>query len=233
MSFYPIIVIACIAFYGGYYYYTRRRNAQQAEKVNATDFKAEFVNAARYRDKYLHKELSFLQEAMGQEKIDGFNYASLEYNTTDVVKDAVKDKLKGMATLGTVKFNTVHTAKYVILSGDDLHLLDADTDGDIEQHFVFNRDRLEKATLTEYPLEGQVKAQAQARGNNVRAYKLTLPTDNKLVNLIIYSCLIFTNIPEIPVNPQETIQDIVVANDFLKQLGEKYPNLKVELPIFS
>lgn len=233
MSFYPIIVIACIAFYGGYYFYTRRRNAQQAEKVNATDFKTEFVNAARYRDKYLHKELSFLQEAMGQEKIDSFNYASLEYNTTDVVKDAVKDKLKGMATLGTVRFNTVHTAKYVILSGDNLHLLDADTDGDIEQHFVFNRDRLEKATLTEYPLEGQVKAQAQARGNNVKAYKLTLPTDNKPVNLIIYSCLIFTNIPEIPVNPQETIQDIVIANDFLKQLGEKYPNLKVTLPIFS
>lgn len=44
MSVYPIIVIACIAFYGGYYYYTRRRNAQQAEKVNATDFKAEFVS---------------------------------------------------------------------------------------------------------------------------------------------------------------------------------------------
>ncbi|CCZ80376.1 hypothetical protein [Odoribacter laneus] len=233
MSFYPIIVIACIAFYGGYYFYTKRRNAQQAEKVNATDFKTEFKNAEKYKDKYLNSDLSFLKEAMGEEKIDSFNYASLEYNTTDVVKDAVKDKLKGMATLGTVRFNTVHTAKYVILSGDNLHLLDADTDGDIDKHYVFKRDRLEKATLTEYPLEGQVKAQAQARGNNVRAYKLSLPTDEKPVNLIIYSCLIFTNIPEIPVNPQETIQDIVVANEFLKQLGEKYPNLKVALPIFS
>lgn len=233
MSFYPIIVIACIAFYGAYYYYIKRRNAQQAQKVNATDFKAEFINAEQYRDKYLRKELSFLQEAMGEEKIDSFNYASLEYNTTDAVKNAVKDKLKGMATLGTVRFNTVNTAKYVILSGDNLHLLDADTDGDIDQHFVFNRDRLEKATLTEYPLEGQVKAQAQTRGNNVKAYKLSLPTDKKPVDLIIYSCLIFTNIPEIPVNPQETIQDIVIANYFLKQLGDKYPNLKVNLPIFS
>ena len=190
MSFYPIIVIACIAFYGGYYFYTKRRNAQQAEKVNATDFKTEFKNAEKYKDKYLNSDLSFLKEAMGEEKIDSFNYASLEYHTTDVVKDAVKDKLKGMATLGTVRFNTVHTAKYVILSGDNLHLLDADTDGDIDKHYVFKRDRLEKATLTEYPLEGQVKAQAQTRGNNVRAYKLSLPTDEKPVNLIIYSCLI-------------------------------------------
>ena len=47
MSFYPIIVIACIAFYGGYYFYTKRRNAQQAEKVNATDFKTEFKNAEK------------------------------------------------------------------------------------------------------------------------------------------------------------------------------------------
>lgn len=79
MSFYPIIVIACIAFYGGYFYYTKRKNAQQAQKVNATDFKAEFVNAEQYRDKYLRKELSFLQEAMEEEKIDSFNYASLEF----------------------------------------------------------------------------------------------------------------------------------------------------------
>ena len=82
-------------------------------------------------------------------------------------------------------------------------------------------------------MEGQVQAQAQARGNNVKAYKLSLQTDEKPVELIIYSCLIFTNIPEIPTDSQETIQDIIIGNDFLKQLGDKYPNLKVSLPIFS
>lgn len=233
MSFYPIIVIACIAFYGGYYFYTKRRNAQQAEKVNATDFKTEFKNAEKYKDKYLNSDLSFLKEAMGEEKIDAFNYASNEYGVASALKDGMKDKLKGMATLGTVRFNTVQTPKYLVLSGDNLHLFDTDTDGEIDNHFVFNQARLENSRLIAIPMEGQVQAQAQARGNNVKAYKLSLQTDEKPVELIIYSCLIFTNIPEIPTDPQETIQDIIIGNDFLKQLGDKYPNLKVSLPIFS
>lgn len=63
---------------------------------------------------------------------------------------------------------------------------------------------------------------------------IRLRTDSdKPVELIIYSCLIFTNIAEIPTNPQETIEAIIIANDFLKQLGDLYPNLKVSLPIFD
>ena len=65
------------------------------------------------------------------------------------------------------------------------------------------------------------------------AYKISLQTDDKPVLLIIYSCLIFTNIAEIPTNPQKTIEAIIIANDFLKQLGDLYPNLKVSLPIFN
>lgn len=37
----------------------------------------------------------------------------------------------------------------------------------------------------------------------------------------------------IPVDAQETIQDIVVGTDFLKQLGDRYPNLKIALPIYN
>ena len=201
--------------------------------VNNTDFKAEFANAERYKNSVLTSELPFLQEEMKQEKIDAFNYASTEYGVGSALKDGVKDKLKGMATLGTVRFNTVQTPKYLVLSGNSLHLFDTDTEGEIDRHLVFNQSRLENSRLTEIPMEGQVKAQAQARGNNVKAYKLSLQTDDKPIELIIYSCLIFTNIPEIPTDPQETVQAIVIGNDFLKQLGDRYPNLKVSLPIFS
>lgn len=233
MSIYTFIPIVFIVLYAGYWYYVKNKNSRHAEVVNNTDFKAEFANAERYKSQVLGSGLSFLQEAMGQDKIEAFNYASLEHGVVSALKDGVKDKLKGMATLGTVRFRTVQTPKYLALSGSDLHLLDTDTDGDIDNHFIFNKEHLANSRLTEIPMEGQIKAQAQARGNNVRAYKLTLSTDNKPIELIIYSCLIFTNIPEIPVDPQETIQDIVIGNDFLKQLGDKYPHLKVSLPIFS
>ena len=220
MSIYTFIPVIFIVLYLGYWFYMKNKNSQQAQVVNNTDFKAEFANAEQYKKLCLNSDLSFLKEAMGQEKIDAF-------------KDGMKDKLKGMATLGTVRFNTVQTPKYLVLSGDNLHLFDTDTDGEIDNHFVFNQARLENSRLIAIPMEGQVQAQAQARGNNVKAYKLSLQTDEKPVELIIYSCLIFTNIPEIPTDPQETIQDIIIGNDFLKQLGDKYPNLKVSLPIFS
>lgn len=233
MYFYPILVVAVIALYMGYMFYMRRKNSQQAETVNNTDFKKEFANAEQYKKSFLASELPYLQEAMEQNKIDAFNYANSEYGTADAIKDGMKNKLKEMATLGAVKFDTVQTPKYLVLSEGNLHLFDTDTDGEIDQHLVFNQARLENSKLTELPLEGQIKAQAQARGNNVKAYRLSLQTDGKPIELLLYSCLIFTNIPEVPSNPHKTVQAIVIANDFLKQLGDKYPNLKVSLPIFS
>ena len=194
MSIYTFVPVIFIVLYLGYWFYMKNKNSQQAQVVNNTDFKAEFANAERYKNSVLTSELPFLQEEMKQEKIDAFNYASTEYGVGSALKDGVKDKLKGMATLGTVRFNTVQTPKYLVLSGNSLHLFDTDTEGEIDRHLVFNQSRLE---------------------------------------LIIYSCLIFTNIPEIPTDPQETVQAIVIGNDFLKQLGDRYPNLKVSLPIFS
>lgn len=233
MTIYTLIPIICIILYTGYMIYVKRKNSQQVQVVNNTDFKAEFANAAQYRSKYLISELPFLKDAMGENQIDAFNYANMKYGTVDALKDGVKDKLKEMATLGAVRFNTVTTPKYLVLSGDNLHLLDTDTDGEIDRHFIFTPAQLTNSRLTEYPLEGQIKAQAEIRGKNVRAYKLSLQTDEKPIELIIYSCLIFTDIPDFPANPKKTIQGIIIANDFLKQLADKYPNLQVPLPIFS
>ena len=233
MSIYTLIPIVFIALYLGYWFYIKNKNSQQAQIVSNTDFKAEFANAEKYKNHFLTSELPFLKKAMEQEKIDAFNYASNEYGVASALKDGVKDKLKGMATLGAVRFTTVQTPKYLVLSGKNLHLFDTDTDGEINRHFIFDAARLENSRLTELPLTGSVQAQAQARGNNVKAYKLSLQTDDKPVVLIIYSCLIFTNIAEIPTNPQKTIEAIIIPNDFLKQLGDLYPNLKVSLPIFN
>lgn len=157
MSIYTLIPIIFIVLYAGYWYYVKNKNSQQAQVVNNTDFKAEFANAERYKNSVLTSELPFLQEEMKQEKIDAFNYASTEYGVESALKDGVKDKLKGMATLGTVRFNTVQTPKYLVLSGNSLHLFDTDTEGEIDRHLVFNQSRLENSRLTEIPMEGQVK----------------------------------------------------------------------------
>ncbi len=226
-----LIVIGCIALYMGYFFYARQKNAQRTALVNQTDFKTEFTKAESYRKQFLDSDGAFLKKAMKQERIDAINYANIEYSVTDSLKDGMKNKLKGMATLGTVRFRSVHTPKYLVLSGDTLHLFDTDTDGEIDTHLTFSPLELRESHLIEYPLKGQEKAQAEARGNNIRAYKISLKTDKQPLELIIYSSLIFTNIPEVPGSPEEAVRDIIVANDFLKQLGDLYPNLRVELPI--
>lgn len=226
-----LIVIGCIALYMGYFFYVRQKNAQGAAVVNRTDFKAELAKAEAYRKQFLESDGLFLKKLMKPEEIDAVNYANLEYSLAASMKDDLKNRLKGMATLGTVRFRSVHTAKYLVLSGESLHLFDTNTDGKIDTHLTFTPEQLRQASLTTYPLGGQEKAQAEARGNNVRAYKLTLPTGDKPLVLIIYSCLIFTHIPGVPESPEEAVRDIVVANEFLQRLGERYPNLKVSLPI--
>lgn len=231
MNIYSLIPIVCIILSLGYWFYTKSKISQQVQTVDSTDFKAEFANTTLYKNQFLTSELPFLKKAMEQNPIDAFNYANTEHNMVDALKDGVKDKLKGMATLGTVRFTTVATPKYLVLSGDKLHLFDTDTDGEIDKHLIFEPTQLKNSRLAVYPLEGQIKAQAQARGKNVKAYKLSLQTDGKAIELILYSCLIFTDIPETPVDAKETVKAIVIANDFLKRLGDCYPNLKVALPI--
>ena len=154
MSIYTLIPIVFIALYLGYWFYIKNKNSQQAQIVSNTDFKAEFANAEKYKNHFLTSELPFLKKAMEQEKIDAFNYASNEYGVASALKDGVKDKLKGMATLGAVRFTTVQTPKYLVLSGKNLHLFDTDTDGEIDRHFIFDAARLENSRLTELPLTG-------------------------------------------------------------------------------
>ena len=184
MNIYSLIPIVCIILSLGYWFYTKNKISQQVQTVNSTDFKAEFANATLYKNQFLISELPFLKKAMKQSPIDAFNYANTEHNMVDALKDGVKDKLKGMATLGTVRFTTVATPKYLVLSGDKLHLFDTDTDGEIDKHLIFEPTQLKNSRLAVYPLEGQIKAQAQARGKNVKAYKLSLQTDGKAIELL-------------------------------------------------
>lgn len=105
MNIYSLIPIVCIILSLGYWFYTKSKISQQVQTVDSTDFKAEFANATLYKNQFLTSELPFLKKAMEQNPIDAFNYANTEHNMVDALKDGVKDKLKGMATLGTVRFH--------------------------------------------------------------------------------------------------------------------------------
>lgn len=69
MSIYTFIPVIFIVLYLGYWFYMKNKNSQQAQVVNNTDFKAEFANAEQYKNLCLNSDLSFLKEAMGEEKL--------------------------------------------------------------------------------------------------------------------------------------------------------------------
>lgn len=225
------IIVFMIVIYGGIFYFMQLKKKKQKEMFQNTDFNAEMRNVLTYKNKFLDSELSFLLKQMEGKPIDAFNYANMNYSTKDSIKDGIKDSLKGMATLGTVKFHTVQTPKYLILSGADLHLLDTDTDGEISNHLVFDAARLQASLISEVPLEGVIKAFAKQKGDNVKAYRISLATDGSPIELIMFSALLFTyantNASAFSFNIQKNIEEIIIANDFLKKLGERYPNLKV------
>lgn len=225
------IIVGMIAIYGGIFYFMQVKKKKQKEMFLNTDFNAEMRNADSYKSNFLNGELAFITKQMEGKTIDAFNYANIDYSTKSSIKDGIKDGLKGMATLGTVKFHTVQTPKYLILSGADLHLLDTDTEGEISNHLVFDAARLQASTITEMPLEGMIKAFASQKGDNVKAYKIALATDGGAIELIMFSALLFTyansGASAFSLDAQKNVQEIIIANDFLKKLGERYANLKV------
>lgn len=227
-----LIIVMMVIIYGGIFFFMRLKKQKQQALFQNTDFRAERNNASTYKSNFLTGELSFLPKQMEDKPIDAFNYANMNYSTKDSIKDGLKDSLKGMATLGTVRFHTVQTPKYLILSGGNLHLLDTDTDGDISNHLVFDSSRLNASTLSEIPLEGTIKAFAKQKGDHVKAYRIALATDGDPIELILFSALLFTyanpGLNAFSLNAKKNLEEIVIANDFLKKLGDRYPNLKVQ-----
>ncbi|MBL4745378.1 MAG: hypothetical protein JKY08_03330 [Flavobacteriaceae bacterium] len=231
------IFILMIVLYASFLTFMYFKKKKQKNLLNNTNFNTEISKAETHKKEYLNSNLSFISKQMKGKSIDAFNFANLNYTRKDSIKDGIKDGLKGMATLGTVRFHTTQTPKYLILSGTDLHLLDTDTEGDISNHLVFDALRMGKSKIAEIPLEGMIKAFAKQKGELTKAYRISLSTDNDPIDLIIFSALIFTysntgaNI--LSLNSNKELQEIIIGNDFLKKLGETYPNLKVPLPIFG
>jgi len=237
MSTVIFIIGFMVLFYGGVMYFMYAKKQKMKQTMQSTDFKSEFQRAETYKSNFLNGEYSYLKAQMEGKPIDAFNFANLEYTNKTAMKDGMKDSLKSMATLGTVRYHTVQTPKYLILSNDELHLLDTDTEGDISNHLVFDSQRLSQSSLVEISNQGTMKAFAKQKGDEVKAYKISLATDDKPIELILFSALVFTYVNTasnmLSMDMQKVVQENVIANDFLKKLGDKYPNLKVAVPILN
>lgn len=231
MSTYIYIIAVFVLIYVVIFFLYKNRMRKMNDTFANLDLQSEARNAKTYQLNYLDGSYDFIKAQMGANPIDAFTAARSEHTATDQAKDIGKNLLKGAATLGTVRFRTVHTPKYLVLSGDSLHLIDTDKDGDVSDHLVFDRQRLSNSLIQETTKQTGNKWTQQTFGNYpLRSYKLSLSTDAKPIILDLNSALMDVgtqNQASVALKVEDVVAQFVVGGDFLNKLGEKYPNLKV------
>ncbi|MBN9295595.1 MAG: hypothetical protein J0I41_01230 [Filimonas sp.] len=226
------IIVFVVVVYAGIFIWWKKKRSQTDAAFNKLDMKQEAANAVSYQNDLLSNQYSFIKKQMNGTPIDAFTVAQLEYGAKDQAKDIAKDALKSFASLGTVKFQTVQTPKYLILSGDELHLLDTDTDGDISKHLIFDNTRLRNSVITERPLPKTTMGMAKYGNYNLKSYIISLETEGKTANILVYNGIVATAATGVASalsnNTDLQVKQFVTGSYFLKKLGEKVPNLEVQ-----
>ncbi|RQO31410.1 hypothetical protein DBR32_05455 [Taibaiella sp. KBW10] len=229
------VILFMVIIYAAFFFFSYQRRKKLKDVFQNLDLQQEALQADVYKDNLLAKDFGFIQEQLSGEPIEAFTYANAQYTGKDQAKDVAKDALKGIATLGTVRFTTVQTPKYLILSQGAVHLLDTDTEGEVSKHLIFDASRMQNARIEEKALSTMAKAQAKFAGFELKSYSLHLPTDGDDVVLELYSTLMFNQATTggnmMTMSSQRQVENFVIANQFLYKLGVKYPQLRVQTTV--
>ncbi|MCS3797228.1 hypothetical protein [Niastella sp. OAS944] len=136
-----VLVIACVVFM---VIMNKRHKAAKTE-INIDQERGHY---SLYKDELLKQDFSFLHEWMNGKAIDAFSAASIPQSTASKAQTFVGDGLKRAALSGVgIKFYRVETDAYWVLSGNELHFFTTDTEGELEEHLIFDNSRIEKAQL--------------------------------------------------------------------------------------
>lgn len=233
MGSYIFIIIGFIAVYAGIFIWYRRKKQQSAAVFSQLNMQQEASKAESYKQEFLNGDFAFLKKHIKETPIDAFTVASIDYGKGDMAKDVAKDTLKSLATLGTVKYNTVQTPKYLVLSGSDLHILDTNTDDDVDKHLIFDNFRLQNSTIEEIPAAKMAAMRISYGDYSLKNYKVSLQTDGKDIKLVIPNGIVQAMVSQASAtsmlsnNVEKQVKEFVLGNYFLNKLGEKAPNLKV------
>ena len=139
------------------------------------------------------------------------------------MKNGAKNYLRGLLTLGMVKFRTVYVATPLFLAEDGLHVIELDKDDEVKNHYLFDNDRLANAKI--FPKDDQ--AASKQLGENAAFFTLSIPSESGTRELEL--CTEFYPTQEIyslyPFNKK--LMAAATGRHFLKKLGEHFSNLQV------
>ena len=207
-------------------FYMINRNKKH---VNSQDLDAERINSDNYQKEYLETKYTYIKRWMKNAPINAFTSASIPYTGMDRAKDVGKDALKSVLTLGTVKFRTLETPSFVVLSDRKMHYFSTDVDGDLKEHLIFNANRLENAIVTaEITNNNPENATSKSKNFTAKKYFFTFDIDGQNTTIVVHDRIAFNN--DVTSIFGSTYAEIltknqVVGEQFYIKISTLYPNL--------
>lgn len=198
---------------------------------NSLDLDNERDSSDQYQKELLEKEYSYIKRWMKNAPIDAFTSASIIYSGLDKAKDVGKDLLKSAMTLGTIKFKTVETPSFVVLSDGKMHYFSTDVDGDLSEHLIFNSERLSNATVTLEATKANENATSKAKEIMGVKYLFTFDIEGQKSTIVVHDTLSFnTDVTSMFGNSYSKIltKNQVVGEQFYSKISSLYPNLKTK-----
>lgn len=199
--------------------------------INNQDLEKERAHTDKYQTELLGGEYSYINKWMKNAPIDAFTSSSITYTGLDRAKDVGKDLLKSAMTLGTVKFRTVETPSFVVLSEGKMHYLSTDVEGDLKEHLIFNSERLNQATVTLDATKGNENAASKAKEILATKYFFTFDIDGQKSTIEVHDRLAFNNdVTSIfgSSYSKNLTRNQIVGEQFYAKISALYPNLKAK-----
>lgn len=123
-------------------------NKKHSAVKNDIDLDAERGNYDRYKQELLSQDFSHLAKWMKGKSIDAFTSGSIPQTTAGKLAKMASDGIENVALSAIgLKRNNLETECFWVLSGHDLHFFTTDSEGELEEHMVFDNFRIEAAKL--------------------------------------------------------------------------------------
>ncbi len=208
-------------------------NKHKAAKAKI-DLNTERTKYDQYKKELLERDFSYINKWMNGKSIDAFTSASIPKSTSAKIKDFIDDGIKNvlLSTIG-LSFNREQTDCFWVLSGNDLHFLNTDMNGELDGHIVFDSFRIEKAALA---YGGTLKPQVGLYSKDSKEYLpktyiITFDFGDFLLPMEIHDRLNYTvnssNILNLENQLKSRLKYQVVGEKFISILQNNYPNLKM------
>lgn len=226
-----LIVVLFLVIGGALTFFAMKYQKKQEANI---DWNALRSNSESIKQDLLNREAPFLKNWMQGKNIDAFTSAAIPSNLGDLAGNVVKQQLRESLT-GSYKVQKESPA-YMVLSGNEVHFFDTDLSGNVKEHLLLDAFSLKDASVEaggakkEMGLDFSKLAGDQAP--KVINLKLSQREGGRILQAV--DRLILQNSADMSgmlngKNTEDMAKGRIIGEDFLKKLGEKYPNLKLSV----